>query len=322
MLNFPQIKKVSDHLYIEETDAPLPETLNPKTRYAFFSTLATGGKSLIQSCRDLHLRRTVCYKSLRSKYQKDPIENKRLLREARISAMLQHPNTIPAHEIGRDNRGNIYFTMKLVHGYTLREALNYRERYDLTQLMDVIIQIGNALAYAHSVGVLHRDIKPENILIGPYGEVLLLDWGLAKVWHENPLSIEDETEEAEETGNHSEGGMTGQANLQGTVMYMSPGQIDRDPEIGFQADIYSLGAVLYEVLTGSTPFQGNIVRVIMDQIRVDIPNDAKSVGGGAVPNVLADLAMRCLQKEPQNRPTSADEIVRILKDDWAPRDLT
>ena len=97
MLNFPQIKKVSDHLYIEETDAPLPETLNPKTRYAFFSTLATGGKSLIQSCRDLHLRRTVCYKSLRSKYQKDPIENKRLLREARISAMLQHPNTIPAH---------------------------------------------------------------------------------------------------------------------------------------------------------------------------------------------------------------------------------
>ena len=114
MLNFPQIKKVSDHLYIEETDAPLPETLNPKTRYAFFSTLATGGKSLIQSCRDLHLRRTVCYKSLRSKYQKDPIENKRLLREARIAAMLQHPNTIPAHEIGRDNRGNIYFTMKLV----------------------------------------------------------------------------------------------------------------------------------------------------------------------------------------------------------------
>ena len=152
--------------------------------------------------------------------------------------------------------------------------------------------------------------------------MLLLDWGLAKVWHENPLSIEDETEEAEETGNHSEGGMTGQANLQGTVMYMSPEQIDRDPEIGFQADTYSLGAVQYEILTGSTPFQGNIVRVIMDQIRADIPNDAKSVGGGAVPNVLADLAMRCLQKEPQNRPTSADEIVRILKDDWAPRDLT
>jgi serine/threonine protein kinase len=322
MLNFPQIKKVSDHLYIEETDAPLPETLNPKTRYAFFSTLATGGKSLIQSCRDLHLRRTVCYKSLRSKYQKDPIENKRLLREARIAAMLQHPNTIPAHEIGRDNRGNIYFTMKLVHGYTLREVLNYRERYDLTQLMDVIIQIGNALAYAHSVGVLHRDIKPENILIGPYGEVLLLDWGLAKVWHKNPLSIEDEIEEAEETGNHNERGMTGQAKLQGSVMYMSPEQIDRDPEIGFQADIYSLGAVLYEVLTGSTPFQGNIVRVIMDQIRADIPSDAKSVGGGAVPNVLADLAMRCLQKEPQNRPTSANEIVRILKDDWAARDLT
>jgi len=319
MLNFPQLRKVDYHLSIEETDAPLPETLNPQTRYAFFSTLATGGKSLIQSCRDLHLRRTVCYKSLRTKYQKDPIENKRLLREARISAMLQHPNTIPAHEIGRDNRGNIYFTMKLVHGYTLREVLNYRQRYDLTQLMAVIVQIGNALAYAHSVGVLHRDIKPENILIGPYGEVLLLDWGLAKVWHKNLLKIEDESEEAE---NDNEAGMTGEAKLQGTVMYMSPEQIARDPEIGFQADVYSLGAVLYEVLTGSTPFQGKIVRVLMDQIRSDLPNDAKKVGGGAVPNILADLAMQCLQKKPQHRPTSAAEIVRILKDDWAPTDLT
>ena len=313
MLDFPQQKKTDNRIHVEETDAPLPEVLNPKTRYAFFSTLATGGKSLIQSCRDLHLRRTVCYKTLRTKYQKDPVENKRLLREARICAMLQHPNTIPAHEIGRDNRGNYYFTMKLVHGYTLREVLNYRERYDLTQLMDVIIQLGNALGYAHSVGVLHRDVKPDNILIGPYGEVLLLDWGLAKVWHKDPLRAEDNFEQTEID---NEVGMTGEAKLQGTVMYMSPEQIDRDPEISFQADIYSLGAVLYEVLTGSTPFQGEIVRVLMDQIRSDIPKDAQSLGGASVPSVLADLAMRCLQKEPHNRPASAGEIVRILKENW------
>jgi len=183
----------------------------------------------------------------------------------------------------------------------------------LTQLMDVIIQLGNALGYAHSVGVLHRDVKPDNILIGPYGEVLLLDWGLAKVWHKDPLRAEDNLEQTEID---NEVGMTGEAKLQGTVMYMSPEQIDRDPEISFQADIYSLGAVLYEVLTGSTPFQGEIVRVLMDQIRSDIPKDAQSLGGTSVPSVLADLAMRCLQKEPHNRPASAGEIVRILKENW------
>ena len=103
MVDFAQQHVVESRLYAEETDAPLPEKLNPNTRYAFFSTIAKGGKSVIQSCRDLHLRRTVCYKSLRSEFIGDPIETKRLLREARISAMLQHPNTIPTYELGRDN---------------------------------------------------------------------------------------------------------------------------------------------------------------------------------------------------------------------------
>ena len=315
MLNFPEQKELDARLYIEETDAPLPETLDPNTRYAFFKTIATGGKSLIKSCRDLHFRRTVCYKTLRPEFQKDPVENKRLLREARISAMLQHPNTIPTHEIGRDNRGRYYFTMKLVHGYTLREVLNYRERYDLSQLMNVIIQVGNALAYAHSVGVLHRDIKPDNILVGPYGEVLLLDWGLAKVWHKNPLHLENEPDINKV---EAEIGMTGEAKLQGTVMYMSPEQIDRNPEIGFRSDIYSLGAVLYEVLTGVTPFRGEIVRVLLDEIRSHTPDYPKAVDGALASDALADLTMRCLQKNPENRPESAEEIVRTLKENPGP----
>ena len=313
MLEFPQHKKFDDRLFIEETDASLPETLNPNTRYAFFSTIATGGKSLIKSCRDLHLRRTVCYKTLRSEFQKDPIEKKRLLREARISAMLQHPNTIPTYEIGRDNRGNHYFTMKLVHGYTLREVLNYRERYDLSQLVDVVIQVGQALGYAHSVGVLHRDIKPDNVLIGPYGEVLLLDWGLAKVWHKDLNTKEDESEIAEVDAAK---GMTGEGKLQGTVMYMSPEQIERDPNIGFGSDIYSLGALLYEVLTGSSPFQGDHVQRLLNQITSEIPPDPRSVSKNSVPDILADIAMQCLKKNPEERPESADAMVRILKDTW------
>ncbi len=312
MPEFAQQKEAATPLYAEETDAPLPEKLNPNTRYVYFSTIAKGGKSLIKSCRDLHLRRTVCYKTLRPEFVNDPIENRRLLREARISAGLQHPNTVPTYELGRDNKGNYYFTMKLVHGYTLREVLEYRERYDLTQLMEVIEQVGQALAYAHSMGVLHRDIKPENILIGPYGEVLLLDWGLAKVWHK---ADESEGEEGQEEA-EGDPGMTGEAKLQGTVMYMSPEQINRDPDISFQSDLYSLGGLIYECLTGTTPFQGDIVQALLHQIRTDMPPDPRKVAKLPVPDILAELAMQCLQKDPALRPASAEELVRVLRNDW------
>lgn len=314
MLEFRQQAESEAQLYIEDTDAPLPQTLNPKTRYAFFSTIAKGGKSLIKSCRDLHLRRTVCYKTLRPEFIDNEIESTRLLREARISALLQHPNTIPTYEVGRDNRGNYYFTMKLVHGYTLREILNYRERYDLGQLMDVIIHVGNALAYAHSRGVIHRDIKPDNILVGPYGETLLLDWGLAKVWHKDKAAV-DKDGSIEEVD--ADPGMTGEGKLQGTVMYMSPEQIERDPGIDLKSDLYSLGAVLYETLTGTTPFQGDVVHELLKQVKEEVPKTPQSVAKGTVPKVLADLCMQCLQKDPQKRPRSADELVRVLKEGWA-----
>ncbi len=321
MHEFPQQNIEDARVYAEETDMPLPETLNPNTRYAFFSTIAKGGKSLIQSCRDLHLRRTVCYKTLRSEFINDPIENHRLLREARISAMLQHPNTIPTYELGRDNRGNYYFTMKLVHGYTLREVLDYRERYDLTQLMDLMVQVARALGYAHSRGVVHRDIKPENILVGPYGEVLLMDWGLAKVWPKDSLSSdaavgEAEIEAAATSAVLTGAGMTGEGKLQGTVMYMSPEQITRDPGINAQSDWYSFGSVLYEVLTGVTPFQGERVQLLLDQIRNELPADPRSVTKVRVPKVLSDLAMSCLQKDPLDRPTSADAVLRILREGY------
>jgi serine/threonine-protein kinase len=310
MLEFQQQKNHEVPLCIEETDYALPKTINPKTRYAFFSTIATGGKSLIKSCVDLHLRRRICYKTLRPEFVDNEIEKLRLLREARISAMLQHPNTVPTYELGRDNHGHYYFTMKLIHGYTLREIFNFRERYDLTQLIDVIMQVGGALAYAHSLGVLHRDIKPDNILVGPYGEVLLLDWGLAKVWSKDKKQVSDaEIDEVD-----ADPGMTGEGKLQGSVMYMSPEQVERDPNISFASDIYSLGAVLYETLTGTTPFQGDIIHKLLDKIRHETPASPQSVTEEMIPSVLADLAMQCLQKDPQARPNSAAELVRIIRE--------
>ena len=130
--------------------------------------------------------------------------------------------------------------MKLVHGYTLREILDYRERYDLGQLVEVVVQIAQALEYAHTHGVIHRDVKPENILVGPYGEVLLLDWGLAKVWHPDGTDAEDP--DAEEIEGAPGKTMTGRGKLQGSICYMSPEQINRDTAIDGRTDVFSLGS--------------------------------------------------------------------------------
>ncbi len=316
MTKFPELPD-DDYpiVRLSETDKALPETLNPRTRYAYFKTIARGGKSLIQSAKDLHLGRAVCYKSLKAEFADDPIEQTRLVREARVSAMLQHPNTVPTYEIGRDSRGRVYFTMKLVHGYTLREILDYRERYDLNQLVDVIVQVAQALDYAHSHGVAHRDIKPENILVGPFGEVLLLDWGLAKVW--DPTDKGQSESAAIEVSTLDDLSLTAHGALQGTAAFMSPEQIRRDPNIDYRTDIYSLGAILYEVLTGVALSQGDTFDAILDQTlnqKPASPSDASRVG--AVPGRLETICMRCIAKAPDDRYQSAGELVRELREDW------
>ena len=312
MPQFPELPvKEYAQVYKEDTDKPLPRKLDQNLRYAYFSTIATGGKSIIQSCKDLHLGRFICYKSLKPEFADDPIEQQRLLREARVSAMLQHPNTIPTYELGRNKSGHYYFTMKLVHGYTLREILDYRERYDLTQLLDVVIDVGHALEYAHSHGVLHRDIKPENILVGPFGEVILMDWGLAKVWDTKG------TQESLGDGADPQSddlGITGQAKLQGTVSYMSPEQINRDPAIDARTDIFSLAAVIYEILAGKTAAQGETMDQLVGSVLKDIPEPPSSLARYHIPELLESATLQCLQKNPADRLQSMGEFLRLLQE--------
>ncbi len=303
-----------DVVYLKDTDVPLPATINYRTRYAYFKTIARGGKSLIMSCKDLHLSRVVCYKTLRSELANDPIEQQRLLREARVSALLQHPNTVPTYEIGRDSKGKLYFTMKLVHGYTLREVLDYRERYDLSQLVEVLVQIAQALQYAHTHGVIHRDVKPENILVGPYGEILLLDWGLAKVWHPDGTDAEAHNEDEKVGGSGKT--MTGRGKLQGSICYMSPEQIQRDTGIDGRADVFSVGSVLYEILCGENPAVGESMAELKRSALEDIPVTPSSISQFPIPKRLEALAMQCLSKDPRLRPQTAAELVRELNEDW------
>jgi len=315
MLKFQEPPKEYSDVFLEDTDRPLPEVLNPNTRYMFLGTIAKGGKSLIKSCKDMHLNRVVAYKTLRSEFVDDEIENTRLLREARVSAMLQHPNSVPTYEIGRDNRGHYYFTMKFVHGYSLREIMDYRERYDLTQLIEVIEQIAHALAYAHAHGVAHRDIKPENILVGPYGEVVLLDWGLAKVWRKDGSTTDEDTHEGKSIAG-SDKTITGHGKLQGTLCYMSPEQIRRDPDISFSTDIYSLGSVLYELLTGNPPFNSDRTYEVLDMVENQQPAKPSEISKYPVPKILEQLCLRCLGKDPTGRPASMEDVLYTLQHDW------
>lgn len=315
---FPQPQDKYPVVHIEDTDLDLPEHVrNSDLRYTQFKTIARGGKCLIQSCKDFHLSRVVAHKSLLKEIANDPFEQKRFLREARVTAMLQHPNTIPIYELSRNNKGHYFFTMKLVEGYTLREVQDLAKQegtqavdgYGFHRMVTILIQVANALDYAHSHGVVHRDIKPANILMGPFGEVLLLDWGLAKVWSEEP----EEVPEMPMLMN-SNPSLTAQGKLQGTAHYMSPEQIEGSRDIDHRSDIYSVGAVLYEILAGRTTFTGDNLNKILEEVKHnDPPRPSEVALDRDIPPQLEEICMKCIAKNPDQRIQSARRLVAEMR---------
>lgn len=316
--DFPHPQDQYPVLYLKDTDLELPSHVATKDlRYTNFKVVAKGGKCLIQSCKDYHLSRIVAHKSLRKEIADDPFEQKRLLREARVTAMLQHPNTIPTYELSRDNKGHLFFTMKLVEGYTLREVLDLAvaegtqavDGYGFHRMITILIQIANALDYAHTHGVVHRDIKPANILMGPFGEVMLLDWGLAKVWDE----------EREEIPDHPlltdiDNSLTAQGQLQGTAYYMSPEQVEAAPSLDHRSDIYSFGATLYEILAGRTTVVGEKIQDLLNQVKnVTPPRPSEVAPDREIPRQLEEICMRCIDKDPDARIQTARRLVAELR---------
>ena len=197
---------------------------------------------------------------------------------------------------------------------TLLEILEERTTGLQSHLVkQYIFQLLKAIDYCHMMNVVHRDIKPENILVGPYGEVLLLDWGLAKLLPDlivkrnkrqsGPLTSDDLT-------------ATRAGKPVGTPCYMSPEQVSHESSINHRTDIYSLGVVIYEILCGERPTRGEKIHEVIQNVLVDIPEKPSLRTESRIPLMLEKIAMRCLEKIPEARFQSMDEVVKILKQDW------
>ena len=275
-------------------------------RYTIREFVGAGGVGQVVAALDRECRRVVALKTLKPGTA-EPIVVYRFVEEARITAQLEHPNIVPVYDLGEAPDGQPYYTMRVVKRRSLRDVLKSREareKWSLVRLLGAFQQVSRALAYAHSRGVLHRDIKPENILLGDFGEVYLADWGLAKVEPTSELVLHGE-------GSQPPPGVT---DAGGTPGYMAPEILREDwTAVDHRADLFALGVVLYEILTGRGAFEArSTAEVLLATCERDPPRPRDV--NPECPLLLEDLCLQLLAKDRNARPTSADDIARKIEE--------
>jgi serine/threonine protein kinase len=291
-------------------ESPIYSELSELTkRYVNPEHIASGGMKSIKRVLDLATSRKVAFAELRDSVDESLYEI--FLREARLTALLEHPNIINIHDIGLKENGTPYFTMDLKEGDNLADIFQkleleqdfYINTYSLHQLLIIFIKICDAIAYAHSKNFIHLDLKPENIQVGSFGEVLVCDWGLGKILSAN------ETEDLEELLldadllNH----VTSKNSIVGTPGYMAPEQIKKDGEHDKRSDIYSLGCVLYSILTYKRPLDGNVNEILKNTLLGNIvPPHLRS--SQDVPLGLQAVVKRAMEVNPDQRYQTVLEL--------------
>ena len=309
-------------IFLTATDHELPETLpHGLEKYTNFREMARGGSAVLRTCFDRVTGRTVVVKTLLPEFRQDRTENRRLLREARVTAQLQHPNTVPVYEIGRDPVEGLYFTMKRVSGENLFEILKRIAsgapetvaEFPLDRRIEIVSGAGLALMYAHARGVIHRDIKPENIWVGNFGEVILLDWGVAKVWGQTddaPCSPRPTSDQGEPLQ-----ALTMAGDRPGTPLYMSPEQINVNrATVDERTDIFSMGVVLYEATALREPFRGRFVQETFENILHDTPPPPSAVRPQErIPPALDAVIMKAMSKNPSDRYPTMRQMLEALR---------
>lgn len=268
-------------------------------RYEILSRIADGGMATVYLGRDNRLDRNVAVKIMHADLARDSESRRRFLQEALSSAKLQHPNVVSIYDHGED-ADLPYIAMEYLPGLTLRQLLKDRGHLSVRESLAVIISILSGLAAAHRAGIIHRDLKPENIILSDDGRIKVADFGLARP-----------------ADNHTDSG----ESLFGTVAYLSPELVNRSPADS-RSDVYAIGIMLYEMLTGKQPFTGEQpVQVAMQHLNTPIPLPSASVED--IPESVDDLVLWASSKDPDERPRDASEMLaraRIIAQQLTPND--
>ncbi|MEJ7758862.1 MAG: serine/threonine-protein kinase [Gemmatimonadaceae bacterium] len=266
------------------------------TTYEIERELGGGGMSRVFAATESAFGRKVVIKVLPPEMT-EGLSVERFKREIGLAARLQHPHIVPVHAAGEIN-GIPYFTMPFVDGHSLRERLIKGRPLPITDTIGIMRDVAKALAYAHDKGVVHRDIKPDNVLLSG-GSAVVTDFGVAKALSASKIQ--------------GPGGTLTQVGTSlGTPAYMAPEQAAADPDTDHRADIYAFGVMSYEMLTGRAPFHGRTPQKLLAAHMGERPEPIESIRAD-VPPLLADLVMRSLEKDPELRPQTAIELVRVLE---------
>jgi serine/threonine protein kinase len=318
------------------------------SRYVIENEIARGGMGAVVRATDCDIRREVAVKYMLDESDQD--RKARFVEEAQITGQLEHPNIVPIHELGLDDNKRLFFAMKMVHGRSLgqivkelRDQPAISERvWPLSRLLNIFVNVCHAMAYAHSRGVIHRDLKPDNIMVGDFGEVYVMDWGLAKVMSQvQPTSTPGEATATPENffaslagaadsaassggtttiGTIRETDETQDGSIMGTPAYMSPEQARGEVlTLDQRSDLYSLGAILYELMTLQAPIEkgGGFVavlqRVTSGEIMPPEKRTPQRFRQGWIPKELSAVAMKTLATQPEQRYSTCEALRRDIE---------
>ncbi len=296
-----------------------------ESKYQIIGKLASGGMGDVYRVYDKDIKRQCVLKVILPELKDDESIIKRFIHEAWISGLLEHPNIIPLHDLGFIPGHGIYFTLTFVHGESLYDVIDnlidkyddYLEKYDLYTLIGIVRKVCDAVSYAHSKNILHRDIKPENIMIGKFGEVVLMDWGISKVVED----LEEETSEGcieyinlEKLVDLMK---TQDGIIKGTPAYMSPEQASGSPEtIDQQSDVFLLGATLYHMFTYQTPYSSSNIRQVIRSARdcnYILPEDL-GFRNKNLSKELCRIINKAMARQKKHRYQTAQELADDLDD--------
>jgi serine/threonine protein kinase len=320
-VNAPAVRQALDGLLAAAgPELPPTELQVARHRYCLMRVHKEGGLGRVWLAQDGDLNREVALKEIKPHLRTTPETRQRFLKEAQIAGQLEHPTIVPVYELSRwAESGEPFYVMKFVRGQTLGAAIaeHHQARNggppDAPQrrrLLGSFVSVCNSIAYAHARGVIHRDLKPANVVLGKFGEVILLDWGLAKVLDGSlaedgmvPVVITDEAQT----------GATSAGSRIGTPAYMAPEQADRRLDLVDRGtDVYGLGAILFELLTGRPPHEGTDTDEICRQI-VHGETPRARTAEPAVPSALDEICARAMAKAKADRYASASELAEAVQ---------